>query len=212
MSTIPDDHPPAGREVEFWLDFGSNYSYLAAMRIEALATQRGVRIAYRPFLLGPIFASHGWASSPFVLHKQKGAYVWKDMQRQCAKFGIPWKKPTDFPRSALLPMRVAVAATGEPWVGRFVAEILRRNFAEDEDIDSAPVVARALEAIGQESPARWVAAAQDDAVKLALRRQGDEAQARGIFGAPMLCVGDEMFWGNDRLEDALEFAARQAMP
>jgi 2-hydroxychromene-2-carboxylate isomerase len=67
--------------VEFWYDFGSNYSYLSIMRVEKLAQDLGVKVAWKPFLLGPIFKSFGWESSPFVLQKEKGAYVWQDMVR-----------------------------------------------------------------------------------------------------------------------------------
>ena len=89
--------------IEFWFEFGSNYSYLSAMRIEEAAAQCGVVVRWRPFLLGPIFQSFGWSSSPFVLQKAKGAYVWKDMERQCDKYGIPWQMPSVFPRPATLP-------------------------------------------------------------------------------------------------------------
>ncbi len=70
-------------EIEFWFDFGSNYSYLSVMRIDAQAASHGVRILWRPFLLGPVFRDLGFDNSPFVLQQKKGAYVWKDMERQC---------------------------------------------------------------------------------------------------------------------------------
>lgn len=91
-STINNDR----QTIEFWFDFGSNYSYLTAMRIEDLAGSIGVDIVWKPFLLGPIFQSFGWESSPFVLQKQKGEYTWKDMERQAHKHGIAWKKPSTF--------------------------------------------------------------------------------------------------------------------
>lgn len=72
---ITSNQPPS---IDFWFEFGSNYSYLSAMRIEEAAAQRGVVVRWRPFLLGPIFQSFGWSSSPFVLQKAKGAYVWKE--------------------------------------------------------------------------------------------------------------------------------------
>ncbi|MDM5181206.1 DsbA family protein, partial [Massilia sp. DJPM01] len=78
---MPDNDP----QLAFWFDFGSNYSYLSTMRIEALAAAQGVRVLWKPFLLGPVFKSFGWNTSPFVLQKEKGAYVWRDMQRQCDK-------------------------------------------------------------------------------------------------------------------------------
>ena len=71
-STEPSEQSP---EIEFWFEFGSNYSYLSVMRIEDEARRRGVRIAWKPFLLGPIFRALGFENSPFVLQKEKGAYV-----------------------------------------------------------------------------------------------------------------------------------------
>lgn len=82
------------KTIEFWFDLGSNYSYLTAMRIEDLAGSLGVDVVWKPFLLGPIFQSFGWDSSPFVLQKQKGEYTWKDMERQAHKHGIAWNKPS----------------------------------------------------------------------------------------------------------------------
>lgn len=190
------------RELEFWFDFGSNYSYLSMMRIEEMAAERGVRIVWKPFLLGPVFKSLGRETSPFVLQKQKGEYVWRDMERQCAKYALPWTRPTTFPRRALLPLRVALAGGQQAWVGAFCRSIMLLNFALDRDIDDAVAVGEVLDTL--ELPAAsLIAAAQSDDIKQAMRVQTDTALARGIFGAPMFFIEGEMFWGNDRLEDAL---------
>ena len=94
------------REIEFWFEFGSNYSYLSVMRIEDAAQNRGVRILWKPFLLGPIFRALGMENSPFVLQKEKGAYVWQDMARQCRKYGLQWRQPTS-------------RATATTWAGEY---------------------------------------------------------------------------------------------
>ncbi|NHZ32284.1 2-hydroxychromene-2-carboxylate isomerase [Massilia rubra] len=192
-------------QIAFWFDFGSNYSYLATMRIEALAAARGVRVLWKPFLLGPIFKASGWSSSPFVLQKEKGAYVWRDMQRQCDKYGLPWTQPSAFPRRALLPLRVALLGAGEPWIGAFCRHIMHANFALDREIDDPALVGEVLAALGLDASA-LLAAANTEQNKLALRAQGEQAVRRGIFGAPMFFAGDDMFWGNDRLEDAIDWA------
>lgn len=194
------------KQLEFWFDFGSNYSYLAMMRIEALASQAAVPIALKPFLLGPIFKSFGWDSSPFVLQKRKGEYTWRDMQRQCDKYGLPWTKPTTFPRRALLPLRVALHAAEQTWVWEFCKLIMHANFVDDREIDDPIVVADILTSLALPA-GDLIASAQSDAVKTALRLQSEQAAARGVFGAPTFFVGDEMFWGNDRLDDAVAFAA-----
>lgn len=191
--------------IDFWFELGSNYSYLSAMRIEALAAGAGIAVRWQPFLLGPIFASFGWPTSPFVLQPQKGAYVWIDMARQCAKYGLAWNRPSVFPRSAVLPMRVAAACAAEPWIGAFVCALMHANFANDEDIDSEAKVLDVLGALGLPASA-ILAGALGPANKPKLREQTERARALGIFGAPTFFVGSDMFWGNDRLDDAIALA------
>lgn len=197
-------------EIEFWFDFGSNYSYLSVMRIDARAESHGVQILWRPFLLGPVFRDLGFDDSPFVLQKKKGAYVWKDMERQCRKYGLALTRPTVFPRAALLAMRVALLGADQPWMAAYCRKIMQLNFVDDRDIGSADVVKEALDDLGL--PAQQIIAdAQSEANKLRLREQTSMAATRGIFGAPTFFVGGEMFWGDDRLDDALEYCASAAL-
>ncbi len=193
--------------IEFWFDFGSNYSYLSMMRIRRLAAGAGVRVDLKPFLLGPIFKAQGWDTSPFVLQAAKGRYVWRDMERQCAKYGLRWRQPSVFPRNGLLAARVALFGECTEWVDAFYEQVMLANFAEDRDIGDEAVIRAILAGLGVDGGA-IVAAAQGDACKAALRARTDAARSRGIFGAPTFFVGDEMFWGNDRLEDALLLAVR----
>jgi 2-hydroxychromene-2-carboxylate isomerase len=199
------------KTIEFWYDFGSNYSYLSVMRIGPLAAQLGVQVVWRPFLLGPIFQSFGWETSPFVLQKEKGEYVWKDMERQAEKFSLPFKRPTVFPRTAILATRVALLGAEQPWCEAFSQRIMQRNFADDREIGDADLVTAVLEELGLAVP-DVLAAAQSETNKLALRNQVEQARANGLFGAPSFTVGSELFWGNDRLEDALYCAAGQTAP
>lgn len=195
--------PPTS--IECWFEFGSNYSYLSVMRIEDEAARRGVPICWKPFLLGPIFRSFGWNTSPFVLQQAKGDYVWKDMARQCRKYNLPWQQPSAFPRSALLPLRVALLGADQPWMGAYCRRIMSINFAEDRDIDAPEVVTVVLLQLGL--PAQQILdEAQSESNKLKLRQQTESAQAQGIFGAPTFFVRGEMFWGDDRLDDALACA------
>ena len=194
--------------LEFWFEFASNYSYLSVMRIDSLAQDFGVRVIWKPFLLGPIFQSFGWNSSPFVLQKEKGVYVWQDMVRQCRKYDIPWKKPTAFPRNAVLPLRVALLGADQPWISMFNQRVMQLNFVEDREINDREAITALLH--DMDLPAdQLIAQALSDSNKLALRAQTEEARKRGIFGAPTFFAHGEMFWGNDRLEDALQFAAQR---
>lgn len=192
--------------LEFWFDFGSNYSYLSAMRIEALALEQNVEVVWKPFLLGVVFKALGWQSSPFVLQKLKGDYTWRDMARLCDKYGLPWRQPTNFPRTALLPMRVALIGADQGWIAPFARRMMTMNFAEDREIDNLEAVGEALTELGLDARA-ILALALTDENKLRLRHQTQQAQALGLFGAPSFACGNELFWGNDRLEDALAFAA-----
>jgi 2-hydroxychromene-2-carboxylate isomerase len=194
--------------LELWFELGSNYSYLTVMRIEELARKHRVEIIWKPFLLGPIFKSFGWDSSPFVLQKEKGAYTWRDMARQCEKYHLRWTRPSKFPRRTVLPTRVALLGADEPWIGAYSKQLMQINFAEDRDIDTPEVVSDVLEALALPA-ADLLRAAQSEENKLRLREQTDEARRRGVFGAPTFFVGAEMFWGNDRLEDALGLATRK---
>lgn len=199
--------PPA--TLEFWFDFGSNYSYLSVMRIEALAHERHVAVTWKPFLLGVVFQALGWETSPFVLQKIKGDYAWRDMARQCDKYGLPWRQPATFPRTALLPMRVALVGADQGWIAPFAQRMMTMNFAADRDIDNAEAVGEVLQELGLDAGTILALALTQDN-KLRLRRQTQQAQALNLFGAPSFISGGELFWGNDRLEDALAHAAARA--
>ncbi|MDB6060947.1 MAG: oxidoreductase [Verrucomicrobiaceae bacterium] len=198
--------PPS---IEFWFEFASNYSYLSVMRIEAAAALRGVNIIWKPFLLGPVFDALGWEEPPFIQQKEKGRYVWQDMQRQCRKYGLAWTQPTTFPRNSILSIRIALLGADQSWIGAYCRTIMQLNFAADRDIGNVEIISEALTLL-QLPAAEIVEQAQSASNKLQLREQTAQAQAKGIFGAPTFFVRGEMFWGNDRLDDALEFAAQNS--
>ena len=195
--------------LEFWFEFASTYSYPAAMRIEALGARAGVAIAWRPFLLGPIFQAQGWNDSPFNLYPAKGRYMWRDLERLCEKHGLPYARPAIFPQRSIHAARLALAAIDEPWLPTLVRGIYVANFAEGADLSAPDTLTRVLEGLGQ-TPAAWLDRAQSQPVKDALRANTERAQALGIFGAPTFVAGGEVFWGGDRLEDALAWQLRHA--
>jgi 2-hydroxychromene-2-carboxylate isomerase len=191
--------------VEFWFEFASTYSYPTAMRIEERARAAGVPLRWKAFLLGPIFAAQGWNDSPFNLYPAKGRYMWRDLERVCAGLELPMRRPSRFPRNGLRAARVACWYEDEPWLPAFVRAVYDANFARDLEIGEPEVIAGCLERAG--APAGALDAAASDAAKAKLRARGDEAAAHGVFGAPSFTVGGELFWGNDRLEDALAWSA-----
>jgi 2-hydroxychromene-2-carboxylate isomerase len=195
--------------LEFWFEFASTYSYPATMRIEAAAKSAGVDIVWRPFLLGPLLLNQqGLKDSPFNVVPMKGAYMWRDLERVCEGCGLPFKRPSVFPRNGLRAARVAQAAAQEEWLVDFVKAVFRANFARDVDIaDPGMLAACVIEAGGD--PIAALAAGDTSRAKRALRDATVEAARKGLFGAPsFVTAGGELFWGNDRLEQAIAWAAR----
>jgi 2-hydroxychromene-2-carboxylate isomerase len=197
-----------GPFIEMWFDFASPYSFLAVERIEPIAAAAGVQVVYRPFLLGPIFKARGWDDSPFRIFADKGEYMMREVARLAEKYEVRYRRPTVFPRMSVLAARLAMLGLEQPWGKDLCLELFRANFVADLDIQDETVLRGLLLELGVDAD-QLLAQARSDAVKQALRTQVERAQALGIFGAPMMFAGTEMFWGNDRVEDAVEWAARQ---
>jgi 2-hydroxychromene-2-carboxylate isomerase len=193
--------------LDFWFDFASTYSYPAAMRLRALAEQAGVEVHFRPFLLGPIFKAQGWATSPFNLYMAKGSNMWRDLERICADMALPFRRPDPFPQNSLLAARIALVGLEKSWGEEFCAEVFRTQFGEGRRIDEIAALAEILTRLDIAAEP-VLAAAQSDDNKARLRAQTEDAQRRGVFGAPTFTTAEgELFWGNDRLERALVWAA-----
>jgi 2-hydroxychromene-2-carboxylate isomerase len=193
--------------IEFWYEFASTYSYPAAMRVEDAAKAAGVELVWRPFLLGPIFGSQGWTDSPFNIYPVKGQYMWRDLARICEADGLVLKEPVRFPQNGLKAARIALVGHDEGWGAAFARAVYQANFARQQDISDEGVLAGILAGLGLDAAA--IAARANAAEnKARLKAQTDEAIARGLFGAPSFTVGEELFWGNDRLDAALQWAKR----
>jgi 2-hydroxychromene-2-carboxylate isomerase len=190
----------------FWFDFASTYSYPAMMRIAPLAADAGVTVDYWPFLLGPIFKAQDWDTSPFNVYEAKGRHMWRDLERLCGDLDLPFRRPEPFPQSSLLAARIALVGLDQAWGEDFCRAVFTAQFAEARRIDDEAVLADILTGLNRD-PKAVIAAAQADRNKLRLREQNDAAVRLGIFGAPSFITEDgELFWGNDRLERALEWA------
>src|SRR5829696_6861008 len=200
-------------DLQIWFEFASTYSYLSVARMESEAAVAGVPVRWEPFLLGPIFTEQGGEDAPFNVDPARGRYMWRDLERLCDQYGIQFTKPSRFPRNGLLAARVAclARATSEHWLPEFVRAVFRANFAEDREIGDAAEVRSILDSLGQPG-ARIVERAQAADNKQRLREQTQWAVQLGIFGAPSFVVGKELFWGNDRLEDALTWASFRYTP
>lgn len=192
-------------KIEFWYEFASTYSYPAAMRVEAAAREAGVTLRWRPFLLGPIFGAQGWNDSPFNIYPAKGRYMWRDMARICEAVGLALKAPVRFPQNGLKAARLALLGQDAAWGPEFTRRVYLANFSEQKDISDEGVLADILSSLSLDAAA-LIAQSNAPDNKERLKAQTEEAVARGIFGAPSFLAGDELFWGNDRLEAALQWA------
>jgi len=132
--------------LDFWFDFASTYSYPAAMRIASLAETSGITVRWRPFMLGPIFKTQGWATSPFNLYPAKGRNMWRDLERVCAALDLPFTRPDPFPQNSLLAARAALVALADNWGETCCRAIYRANAA-------CHAVSAKLDGVGRTGPA-----------------------------------------------------------
>lgn len=186
--------------IEFFWDVASPYTYLASTQLDALAAQIGAELRYRPFLLGGVFKATGNAMPALV--PARASYMIEDLRRWAKHYDVPMKSPVaevTFPLTGALQMRAAYAATRAGDGKKVCHALMKAYWGEGQDVSQAEVLEAALSAAGLDGAA-LVAAASDAGVKAALREASDEAVERGAFGAPTIFVGEQMFFGNDRLE------------
>ncbi len=199
------------KKLKFWFEFASPYSYLSAMRIEALAAAQDVEIEWCPFLLGAIFKQDlGYVDSPFNKHPKKYAYLWRDLERLCKDRTLPpIAIPDPFPQNAMLAARVACYLRNKSEISPFIQAVYRAEFQQGRSIDLA-LLKDVLDEMKLDTDAVLQAANSPD-TKMELRSLTNEAHELGLFGAPTFTTDQgELFWGDDRLEMALEWAAKGA--
>lgn len=198
--------------IDFIFDFGSPNAYLAGKVLPAVAERAGAKINRIPCLLGGIFKATNNASPMVAFGSVKGklAYEGLETRRFVAKHGLTAYRPNPhFPVNTLLIMRGVIAARRAGVEDAYVAAVLAAMWEAGEKMDDPEVVARVLTAAGLDAAA-LVAATQDPEVKAELVANTEAAVQRGVFGIPTFFVGDEMFFGKDRLDQVEEEAARQA--
>jgi 2-hydroxychromene-2-carboxylate isomerase len=191
------------RELEFFFDYGSPFSYLADTQLKGLAERTGARVAYRPMLLGGVFKETG-NSSPIAI-EAKRKYMNADLERWAKHYGVPPLHNAHFPINTIRLMRGAVAAERLGVFAAYHRAIYDAFWRDGLNLGDAAVMCGVLERAGLDAQ-RIAAVSEEHAVKDALRVSTESAVARGAFGAPTFFVGDQMFWGNDRLmfvEEAL---------
>lgn len=194
--------------MEVWLEYGSTYSYLSVARIGRLARERGVMLDWQPFFLPPVRERQGMGF-PFPDESLKTAYMWRDLERRAQRYGLPYRRPEIYPVNSLPTIRVAFLAAREGWCQAFTEEAFRLHWTEGRLIGTEDNMAAALRTCGKEIDT-VLPAANSAQNKDGLKAQTSRAIELGIFGSPSFVVGGELFWGDDRLEDALDWALKES--
>jgi 2-hydroxychromene-2-carboxylate isomerase len=190
--------------IDFYFFIGSTYSYLSVARAEAEAAKAGVTLAWKPFSVRTLMREQN--NSPFVGKPVKTAYMWRDIERRARRFGVPFDGVPPYPIDPeQLANRVATLASTEGWCREFAQAAYAEWFLARRDPGEPQNLRRILEGLGRDAE-RCLALAEGEAVVSLYRQRTDDARELGIFGSPSFVVGREVFWGDDRLDDALAWA------
>jgi 2-hydroxychromene-2-carboxylate isomerase len=191
------------QQVEFFFDYGSPFSYLADTQLAALAQRTEATIVYRPMLLGAVLKETGNASPMAV--PAKGRYMGMELQRWAKRYGVPFAANRFFPINTMRLMRGAVAAQHADCCDEYHRAIYPAFWVDNINLGEPGVIRAVLDTAGLNADF-ILARLEEPDVKEQLRLNTEEAVRRGVFGAPTFFVGEDMFWGNDRLmfvEEAL---------
>src|SRR5215831_17816251 len=199
--------------LDFWFSVGSTYTYLSVMRLDTVERQSGVTFRWRPFDVRAIMLEMD--NIPFSTKPIKERYMWRDIERRAKKYSLPWSGIPSYPPNHLSFInRVALVGAEEGWCAQYVKATYQRWFRTRQDPSLESELMATLKGIGQH-PDEVLASAASEKMKAALQSQTDAARALQIFGSPNFVVGKEVFWGDDRLEDAIQWhnrALRLARP
>ena len=182
------------KKLEFFFDLSSPYSYLAATQVQPLADKTGAELIWRPMVLGAVFKATGNEMPARIPGKAR--WMGNDLQRWAEHYGVPFRFSSHFPANTIKAMRLVLVDDAK--AGAVAMAGFRAMWADDRDLTDDGVL-RSVAEMGGLDPAAAMQAIETPAIKDKLRANTDEAVARGAFGAPTMLVGDELFWGNDRL-------------
>lgn len=190
--------------IDFWYSIGSTYTYLTVMRLPDVALKSGVSFRWRPFNVRHVMVTQN--NIPFKYKPQKTTYMWRDIERRGARYGLSPEIPAPYPLPGLvLANQVAILGSEEGWAEAYTRATYRRWFDQSQPAGEEPNLSASLTEIGQDAP-RILGEAASDRVVAALARATEEAMDTGIFGSPSFVVNGELFWGDDRLDDAIAWA------
>jgi 2-hydroxychromene-2-carboxylate isomerase len=187
--------------IDFWLSVGSTYTYFSVMRLREVEDRTGIGFNWRPFNVRAIMLEQN--NRPFVGKPVKTAYMWRDIERRAVRYGLPVRVPAPYPLQEFeRANRIAIVGEQEGWCADYARATYRRWFQDGLEAGIEPNLSESLREIGQD-PTRVIARAESDEIAAALQKATEEAKLLGVFGSPSFVVGRELFWGDDRLDDAI---------
>ncbi|WP_050602596.1 2-hydroxychromene-2-carboxylate isomerase [Ruegeria sp. 6PALISEP08] len=191
-------------EIDFWYSIGSTYSFLTVMRLDEWCAEHDTTVNWRPFNVRTVMSSQ--QNIPFAGKPVKAAYMWRDIERRSAKYHIHANLPAPYPISDLaLANQVAVMGMADGWGKSFTQALYRIWFEEGVEAGSESALSEALLRC-QQDPRLALGRARSAEVSATLESETETAIKLGVFGAPSFVVRQEVFWGDDRLDDALSWA------
>ncbi|MDB5854783.1 MAG: 2-hydroxychromene-2-carboxylate isomerase [Herminiimonas sp.] len=188
------------RHLDFFYFIGSTYTYLTVMRIEELAEREGVAVNWRPFNGRAVMTEHPFHGKPV-----KCGYMWHDVERRAKRLDIEWTSVPPYPlERPNVPNRIAVIAAHEGWAPEYTKAAYRAWFLRHQNLEDEKVLAEVLDGLGKDGPS-VLAQASSEPIRQKFADETEVARSLGIFGAPTFVSGTEIFWGDDRLEEAMEW-------
>ena len=195
------------KEIDFWFSIGSTYTYLSVTRLTEVSQKTGASFSWKPFSVRKIMREMD--NIPFPPNKQtKVEYMWRDIERRARGYGFVANVPAPYPLQEFdLANRVAVLAMKEGWCEDYVRETYRLWFIDGHEAGSDVNLTQTLSEVGQDK-LRVLELADSSDVEAAYLNQTESAKQAGIFGSPSFIIDGELFWGDDRLEDAINWASK----
>jgi len=194
------------KPIDFYFFYGSIHSYLSVMRIGAMAVAAKIEVRWQPFNLREILIEQN--NTAFIKNDVKMNYFWHDIERRARHYGVPFAGRAPYPADPdLLALRVGQIAAQENWCENYSRLTFQEWFISQRTPGTSENVERILLSLNK-SPISIIARANSAEVESLSQQATSAARKLGIFGAPTFAVGEELFWGDDRLTDAVEFSAR----
>ena len=197
------------KEIDFWFSIGSTYTYLSVTRLTEVSQKTGASFSWKPFSVRKIMREMD--NIPFPPNKQtKVEYMWRDIERRARGYGFVANVPAPYPLQEFdLANRVAVLAMQEGWCEEYVRETYRLWFVDGHEAGSDVNLTQTLSEVGQDK-LRVLELADSSDLEAVYLNQTESAKQAGIFGSPSFIVDGELFWGDDRLEDAINWASKDS--